>query len=70
MKTKHPAKNTHGGNRANAGANNIPKGKHKKEITVYIEQDYQDLLGGKNKLRQDIRDYVYNRVEEALRNTK
>ena len=52
-------KNTHGGKRKNAGPNELPKGELKKELTVYIEQKYIDEFGGKKKLKEEIKKFVY-----------
>ena len=59
MKTENPAKNTHGGKRKNAGPKTLPKGKPKKIVEVYIEEDYIDRLGGKRILKSKIRGFVY-----------
>lgn len=55
-------KNTHGGKREGASPPKLPKGEHKKNVVVYIEQDFIDELGGKKKLQEDIREYVYHRI--------
>lgn len=62
MKTEHPVKNTHGGKRANAGPKTIPKGEHKKNLTVYVEQDFINELGGKKKLQEEIKEWIYGRL--------
>ena len=61
------SKENRGGTGRGAGRVEIPKGEHKKILTIYIEQDYQDLLGGKKELQKDMKAYVYDRVDEALK---
>lgn len=62
MKTKNPGKNTHGGKRTGAGPKEIPEGEHKKNLTIYIEQDFINELGGKKKLQEEIKEWIYGRV--------
>ena len=56
------AKNDYGGKRKSAGRKTLPKGEQKKILTVYIEQDFIDELGGQKKLQKDIKEYIYQRI--------
>lgn len=52
-------KNTHGGKRKGASPPTLPKGKHKKQVIVGIEQDFIIEWGGLKKLQKDIKEWFY-----------
>lgn len=56
------SKNDHGGKRKSAGRKNLTEGEQKKILAVYIEQDFIDELGGKKKLQEDIKEWIYGRI--------
>ena len=58
-------KNSHGGKRENAGPKKLPEGEGKKNVTIYIEQDYIDEWGGKKKLQDDIKKWIYRELQKG-----
>ena len=58
-------KNKHGGKRDGAGPKTLPKGEHKKQVSVYIEQDHIDEWGGKKKLQADIKKFIYRELQKG-----
>ena len=58
-------KNSHGGKRENAGPKKLPEGEGKKNVTIYIEQDYIDEWGGKKKLQADIKKFIYRELQKG-----
>ncbi len=53
-------KNQHGGKREGAGPKRLPKGECKKIVPVYIEQVFIEEWGGKKKLQDDIKQWIYS----------
>ena len=52
-------KNTHGGKRKGASPPTLPKGEHKQQVIVGIEQDFIKEWGGLPKLQKDIKAWIY-----------
>jgi hypothetical protein len=57
-------KNNHGGARDGAGPKLLPRGECKKQIQIGIEQDFIDEWGGKKKLQEDIKDWIYGELQK------
>jgi hypothetical protein len=57
--------NNHGGIRDGAGPKLLPRGECKKIVTVYIEQDFIDEWGGRKKLQEDIKHFVYKELQKG-----
>ena len=62
-------KNQHGGKREGAGPKILPKDEHRKQVSVYIEQVFIDEWGGRKKLQDDIKHWIYS-ILKKINNPK
>ena len=59
-------KNKHGGFREGARRPTIPKGEHKEQVVIGIEKDFIAEWGGKKKLQDDIKKWIYTILSKSL----
>lgn len=59
-------KNTHGGNRKGAGPKFLPKGEGKIQLQVGIEKDFVEEWGGKVKMQDDIKEWIYDIIYKSV----
>ena len=59
-------KGTHGGKRPGASPPTLPKGERKEQIVIGIEKDFIDEWGGKKKLQNDIKKWIYTILSKSL----
>lgn len=58
-------KNRHGGKRKGAGPKTLPKGECKTQVQIGLEQDFIDEWGGKKKLQDDIKHWIYSILQKG-----